>query len=50
MLMKQGYEYLQIHIEENMIVNICETLGELNDYKLKKTCLILFGNSDIYRR
>lgn len=34
MLMEQGHEYLQIHVED-MIVNICVKLEEVNDYKLE---------------
>lgn len=32
MLTEQGYEYLQIHIEEDMIANIRAKLEELNNY------------------
>ena len=33
MLTEQGYEYLQIHTEEDMVANIRAKLEELNDYK-----------------
>lgn len=32
MLTEQGYEYLQIHTEEDMVANICAKLEELNNY------------------
>ena len=37
MLQEQGYEYLHIHTEEDMVSNIREKLEELNDYKLSDT-------------
>lgn len=33
MLSEQGYEYLQIHTEEDMIANLRQRLEELNNYK-----------------
>ena len=33
MLTEQGYEYLQIHTEEDMVANVRAKLEELNDYK-----------------
>ena len=32
MLTEQGYEYLQIHTEEDMVANIRAKLEELNNY------------------
>ena len=37
MLTEQGYEYLQIHTEEDMVANIRAKLEELNDYKFSDT-------------
>lgn len=37
MLTEQGYEYLQIHTEEDMVANIRIKLEELNDYKFSDT-------------
>lgn len=37
MLTEQGYEYLQIHTEEDMVANIRTKLEELNDYKFSDT-------------
>lgn len=37
MLTEQGYEYLQIHTEEDMVVNMRTKLEELNDYKFSDT-------------
>ena len=37
MLQEQGYEYLHIHTEEDMVSNIREKLEELNDYKFSDT-------------
>ena len=37
MLQEQGYEYLQIHTEEDMVSNLREKLEELNDYKFSDT-------------
>lgn len=37
MLQEQGYEYLNIHTEEDMVSNIREKLEELNDYKFSDT-------------
>ena len=37
MLQEQGYEYLRIHTEEDMVSNIREKLEELNDYKFSDT-------------
>lgn len=37
MLTEQGYEYLQIHTEEDMVANIRAKLEELNDYKFTDT-------------
>ncbi|MDY4029399.1 MAG: type I restriction endonuclease, partial [Butyrivibrio crossotus] len=36
MLTEQGYEYLQIHTEEDMVANIRAKLEELNDYKFSE--------------
>lgn len=36
-LREQGYEYLHIHTEEDMVSNIREKLEELNDYKFSDT-------------
>lgn len=33
MLSEQGYEYLQIHTEEDMVANLRQRLEELNNYK-----------------
>ncbi|MGN0483983.1 MAG: type I restriction endonuclease subunit R [Lachnospiraceae bacterium] len=37
MLTEQGYEYLQIHTEEDMVSNLRAKLEELNDYKFSDT-------------
>lgn len=37
MLTEQGYEYLQIHTEEDMVSNMRAKLEELNDYKFSDT-------------
>ena len=37
MLTEQGYEYLTIHSEEDMVANIRQKLEELNDYKFSDT-------------
>ena len=37
MLTEQGYEYLQIHTEEDMVANMRAKLEELNDYKFSDT-------------
>ncbi len=37
MLNEQGYEYLQIHTEEEMVVNIRKQLEELNSYTFSDT-------------
>lgn len=37
MLQEQGYEYLHIHTEEDMVTNIRAKLEELNDYKFSDT-------------
>lgn len=37
MLTEQGYEYLQIHTEEDMVANIRVKLEELNNYKFSDT-------------
>ena len=37
MLTEQGYEYLPIHSEEDMVANIRQKLEELNDYKFSDT-------------
>lgn len=37
MLIEQGYEYLQIHTEEDMVANIRAKLEEVNDYKFTDT-------------
>lgn len=36
-LTEQGYEYLPIHSEEDMVANIRQKLEELNDYKFSDT-------------
>ena len=36
MLTEQGYEYLQIHTEEDMVANMRAKLEELNDYKFSE--------------
>ncbi len=42
MLTEQGYDYLQIHTEEDMVANIREKLEELNNYKFSDTEWIRF--------
>lgn len=37
MLSEQGYEYLQIHTEEDLIANMRKQLEELNDYQFSDT-------------
>lgn len=37
MLTEQGYEYLQIHTEADMVANIRKQLEKLNDYKFSDT-------------
>ena len=37
MLTEQGYEYLQIHTEEDLVANIRAKLEELNEYKFSDT-------------
>lgn len=37
MLTEQGYEYLPIHSEDDMVANIRQKLEELNDYKFSDT-------------
>lgn len=37
MLTEQGYEYLQIHTEEDMVANMRAKLEEINDYKFSDT-------------
>lgn len=37
MLTEQGYDYLQIHTEEDMVANMRAKLEELNDYKFSDT-------------
>ena len=42
MLSEQGYEYLQIHTEEDLIANMRKQLEELNDYQFSDTELKRF--------
>ncbi len=37
MLCEQGYEYLPIHTEEDLIANLRQKLEELNAYKFSDT-------------
>lgn len=37
LLTEQGYEYLQIHTEEDMVINLRKKLEELNDYRFSDT-------------
>lgn len=37
MLQEQGYEYLHVHTEEDMVSNLRNKLEELNDYKFSDT-------------
>lgn len=47
MLTEQGYEYLLIHTEEDMVTNIRKKLEELNDYKFTDTEWERFFNTCI---
>lgn len=55
MLTEQGYEYIQIHTEEDMVSNIREKLEEINNYKFSdsewerffKDCIAKGNDGDV---
>ena len=46
MLCEQGYEYLSIHTENDLILNLRNKLEELNDYHFSDTEIQEWRNND----